>query len=102
MGQCEVQWCDQAVCEPSDLCRMHTLELPSGDARLGPTLQYFPISLSPGEFPRRLGKLFWLTTNKDGVDQVSEVPENFYAPDVPVQVRGQTEVAPEAQKCMQF
>jgi hypothetical protein len=84
------------------MCRMHSLELPVGDPRLGPALRFFPISLSPGQFPKRFGKLFYMTTGKDGHDQVSEVPEDFYAPDVPIEMPGQTQVALESspQECM--
>lgn len=92
--------CDQPVCEPGGMCRMHTLELPVGDPRLGPSIRFFPISLRPGQFPKRFGKLFWLTTCKDGHDQVSEVPEAFYASDVPIEVSGQTKVPLEPQECM--
>jgi hypothetical protein len=43
-----------------------------------------------------------MTTGKDGHDQVSEVPEAFYAPDLFVEVSGQTQVAlkSSAQECM--
>jgi hypothetical protein len=95
--------CGQAlICEPTGMCRMHTLELPVGDPRLGPSLRFFPIALGPGQFPKRFGKLFCVTTGKDGYDQVSEVSEDFYAPDVPVEMSGQAQVAPEpgAQECV--
>lgn len=78
------------------MCRMHTLELPVGDPRLGPHLRFFPVSLRPGEFPKKFGKLFSVTTGKDGYDQVSEVSEDFYAPDVSVEVSGQTQLSPES------
>jgi hypothetical protein len=93
--------CDTTItCEPTGMCRMHTLELPVGDPRLGPALRFFPIPIRPGEFPKRFGKLFCVTTGKDGYDQVSEVPEDFYAPDVPIEMPGQTQVALESQECM--
>jgi hypothetical protein len=43
-----------------------------------------------------------MTTGKDGYDQVSEVPEAFYAPDVPIEMSGQTQVALKSspQECM--
>ena len=89
--------CDTTiVCEPTGMCRMHTLELPVGDPRLGPPLRFFPVSLRPGEFPKKFGKLFSVTTGKDGYDQVSEVPEDFYAPDVSVEVSGQAQLSPES------
>jgi len=95
--------CDTTiVCEPTGMCRMHTLELPVGDPSLGPSILFFPISLSPGQFPKRFGKLFSMTTGKDGYDQVSEVPEAFYAPDVPIEMSRQTQVALKSspQECM--
>jgi hypothetical protein len=85
MTKCEVEWCSEHPCEPSTLCRHHILELPPGDPRRGPSIQYFSQNVKPGQLDRNLGKFFYLTTSSDGYDQLSEVPQSFYAPQVPVE-----------------
>jgi hypothetical protein len=86
---CSVTWCDQTACSVTGMCRMHTQELDLGDPRLGPLLE---IQKSPGD----LGPFrnFFLVTDKDGNDQLSEVSEGFY-PRVPFQSTGATPVTPE-------
>ena len=71
------------------MCRMHTQELDIGDPRLGPLLEF---QKTPGD----LGPFrnFFLVTDKNGDDQLSEVPESFY-PRVPVQGPGATQVTLE-------
>ena len=100
MTKCEVSWCMDPVCEPSGLCRVHVLDLPAGDPRLGPKVKFYSGSSRPGSLPRTSGKFFSLVTGKDGFDQLSEVPESFYAPEVPIEGPGAPDRAPQPQECM--
>jgi len=79
------------------MCRMHTQELEVGDPRLGPVVKF---QNSPGHSggPGAL-RNFFLVTDKDGDDQLSEVPEDLY-PRVHVQGSGPITIAPETQEPM--
>lgn len=61
----------------SGLCRMHTQELEVGDPRLGPVVKF---QKTPGQIlrPDDSRKFFSMVIDKDGDDQLSEVPESFY------------------------
>ena len=66
--------CGKPSCEPSDLCRVHIMELPDNDPSLGPLVTH---SLKPQEAspsPEVLRK-FCVYTDKYGDDQVREVRE---------------------------
>ena len=67
---------------------------------LGPWVRYFSQNLRPGTLPRSQGKIFMLTTDKYGDDQLSEVPESFYAREVPVESTGTSQPSFEPQKPM--
>ena len=58
------------------MCRMHTQELEMDDPRLGPVVKFQNSSGHPGQ-PGAL-RNFFLVTDKDGDDQLSEVPEDLY------------------------
>lgn len=62
---------------------------------LGPVVQYSPLNIQAGVCLRSQGKIFMLVTDKDGDDQLSEVPEDFYAPEVHVQGEGTSSATPE-------
>ena len=100
MTKCEVAWCSEPICEPAGLCRHHVLDLPPGDPRLGPRVEFFSGNATPGQLDRTLGKFFYMTVSSDGFDQLSEVPQDFYAPQVPIEMSGQTQNASEPQECM--
>ena len=72
---------------------MIVMEEPIND--MGPIVQYSPLNLQAGVFLRSQGKIFMLVTDKDGDDQLSEVPEDFYAPEVPIQGKGASSETPE-------
>ena len=63
----------------------HFIDMEDPIVNLGPVVQYSPLKLQAGVFPRSQGKIFMLVTDKDGDDQLSEVPEDFYAPEVPIE-----------------
>ena len=62
---------------------------------MGPVVNYSPLNIQAGLFLRSQGKIFMLVTDKDGDDQLSEVPEDFYAPEVPIESQGTSSEAPE-------
>lgn len=63
----------------------HFIDMEDPIVNLGPVVQYSPLNIQAGVFPRSRGKIFMLVTDKDGDDQLSEVPEDFYAPEVPIE-----------------
>lgn len=63
------------------------------DPRLGPYVKFQKISGS-GSRPPVFRKLFSMVIDKDGDDQLSEVSEEVYTPDVPVQGEGKVGLAP--------
>ena len=82
--KCSISWCQDESIEPAGLCPEHIRDLKPGDPRLGPEISFVRQNLRPRQLPRGLGKFFFLTTDKYGRDCMSEVPESFYAPEVPV------------------
>lgn len=81
--KCDITWCQDEAIEPSGLCMEHIRDLKPGDPRLGPEVFFVKQNLRPGQLPKSLGKFFFLTTDKYGRDCMSEVPESFYAPEIP-------------------
>jgi hypothetical protein len=74
------------------MCRVHTQELDMDDPRLGPVIKFRKISgQDPG--PPVFRKLFSLVTDKDGDDQLSEVPEAVHPPKLCVEGTGKVELA---------
>ena len=65
---------------------------------LNPWVRYVPQNIRPGTHPRSQGKIFMLVTDKDGDDQLSEVPESFYAPEVPVESPGALGQTPQPEE----
>ena len=73
----------------------HFIDMEDPIVNLGPVVQYSPLNLQAGVFLRSQGKIFMLVTDKDGDDQLSEVPEDFYAPEVPIESQGTSSETPE-------
>lgn len=67
---------------------------------MGPVVQYSPLNIQAGVFPRSQGKIFMLVTDKDGDDQLSEVPADFYAPEVPIESQRTSSETLESRKPM--
>ena len=78
----------------------HFINMEDPIVNLGPVVQYSPLNLQAGVFPRSRGKIFMLVTDKDGDDQLSEVSEDFYAPEVPIESQRASSEAPEPHQPM--
>lgn len=82
--KCEVGWCQDEAIEPAGLCVDHIRDLKPGDPRLGPELYFFYQNPRPGGMIPGSGKFFFLTTDKNGRDHVSEVSKSFYTSQVSI------------------
>lgn len=83
---CSIPWCKELPVLPTNFCLTHISEY-TGDG--GPALSPLPGNPRRGALPRDLGKLFFLDETKDGC-QVREVPESFYAPEIPIKSQPET------------